>query len=107
VQSALNDLEKDLRTGVFQLRPLPEQAFERARQHDLQARHPHRRSLAGDTFDQQQRKLAQTIRLKLNSEVRNGRGIEEYSQIFAFLVLDPIKQAQPGVICSVLLYGNP
>ena len=31
-QSSLNDFEKDLRDGVFQLRPSLEQVFERARQ---------------------------------------------------------------------------
>jgi predicted nucleic acid-binding protein len=80
-QSALTDFEKDLRDGVFQLRGLPEPVFERAR-------HLHRQTTAklgtrtGDllhvaaalelgvdclySFDQQQRKLAQTVRLKLN-----------------------------------------
>jgi predicted nucleic acid-binding protein len=31
-QSSLNDFEKDLRAGIFQLRPLPDQVFESARQ---------------------------------------------------------------------------
>jgi predicted nucleic acid-binding protein len=81
-QSSLNDFEQDLRAGVFQLRPLPEQVFERACQLSRQttARLGTPRTadllhvataleLSADclyTFDQQQRKLAQTLRLKLN-----------------------------------------
>jgi predicted nucleic acid-binding protein len=80
-QSSLNDFEQDLRAGVFQLKPLPEQVFERARQLSRQttARLGTRTAdllhvataleLSADclyTFDQQQRKLAQTLRLKLN-----------------------------------------
>jgi predicted nucleic acid-binding protein len=80
-QSSLNHFEKDLRAGVFQLRPLTEQIFERARQ--LCRRTTSRlgtRSadllhvasaleLSADclyTFDQKQRKLARAVRLKLN-----------------------------------------
>jgi predicted nucleic acid-binding protein len=80
-QSSLNDFEKDLRARVFQLRPLPEQAFERARQLSRQTTPKLGTStadllhvataleLSADylyTFDQQQRKLAQSVRLKLN-----------------------------------------
>jgi predicted nucleic acid-binding protein len=80
-QSSLNDFEQDLRAGVFQLKPLPEQVFERARQLSRQTTPKlgtrtadllhvaTALELAADclyTFDQQQRKLAQTLRLKLN-----------------------------------------
>jgi predicted nucleic acid-binding protein len=80
-QSSLNDFEQDLRAGVFQLKPLPEQVFERARQLSRQTSPKlgtrtadllhvaTALELAADclyTFDQQQRKLAQTLRLKLN-----------------------------------------
>ena len=73
--------EKDLRDGVFQLQPLTEPAFAKARQLSRQntARLGTRTAdllhvaaaldLGADhfyTFDQQQRKLAQTVRLKLN-----------------------------------------
>lgn len=80
-RTSLNDFEQDLRTGVFQLRPLSDQVFEAARQlarqttarlgtrtadllHvaaavELQAEYFY-------SFDQQQRKLAQAVRLKLN-----------------------------------------
>jgi predicted nucleic acid-binding protein len=80
-QSSLNDFEEDLRAGVFQLRPLVEQVFERARQLSRQTT-PKLGTRTADllhvatalelsadylyTFDQQQRKLAQTVRLKLN-----------------------------------------
>jgi len=80
-QSSLNDFEKDLRAGVFQLRPLPEPVFDRARQLSRQTT-PKLGTRTADllhlatalelsadylyTFDQQQRKLAQTLRLKLN-----------------------------------------
>jgi predicted nucleic acid-binding protein len=80
-QSSLDDFEKDLRAGYFQLRPLTEQVFERARRLSRQttAKLGTRTAdllhvaaaleLSADclyTFDQQQRKLAQTVRLKLN-----------------------------------------
>jgi predicted nucleic acid-binding protein len=80
-QSSLTDFEKDLRDGVFQLRGLPEPVFERARQLSRQttAKLGTRTAdllhvaaaleLGVDclySFDQQQRKLAQTLRLKLN-----------------------------------------
>ena len=80
-QSSLNDFEKDLRDGVFQLRPLLEQVFERAQQLSRQTT-PKLGTRTADvlhvatalelsadylySFDQQQRKLAQTVRLKLN-----------------------------------------
>ena len=80
-QSSLNDFEKDLRDGVFQLRPLLEQVFERAHQLSRQTT-PKLGTRTADilhvatalelsadylySFDQQQRKLAQTVRLKLN-----------------------------------------
>lgn len=80
-QSSLDDFEKDLRAGVFQLRPLTEQVFERARQLSRQTT-PKLGARTADllhvaaalelsadslyTFDQQQRRLAQTVRLKLN-----------------------------------------
>jgi predicted nucleic acid-binding protein len=73
--------EKDLRDGVFQLQPLTDQAFEKARQLSRQntARLGTRTAdllhvaaaldLRADylyTFDQQQRKLAQTVGMKVN-----------------------------------------
>ncbi len=80
-QSSLNDFEKDLRAGVFQLRPLTEQIFERAYQLSRQTT-PKLGTRTADvwhvaaalelsadylyTFDQQQRKLARAVRLKLN-----------------------------------------
>ena len=80
-QSSLNDFENDLRAGVFQLRPLTEQIFERA--HQISRRTTTKLGtrtadllhvaaaleLSADylySFDQQQRKLAQSLRLKLN-----------------------------------------
>ena len=80
-QASLNDFERDLLAGVFQLRALPEEVFERARQLSRQTTHKlgtrtadllhvaTALELSADclyTFDQQQRKLAQTMRLKLN-----------------------------------------
>lgn len=80
-QSSLTDFEKDLRDGVLQLRGLLEPVFERARQLSRQttAKLGTRTAdllhvaaaleLGVDclySFDQQQRKLAQTVRLKLN-----------------------------------------
>ena len=79
--SSLKDFEKDLQDGIFQLRPLSDQVFQRARELSRQttARLGTRTAdllhvaaaleLGADslyTFDQQQRKLAQTVRLKLN-----------------------------------------
>ena len=80
-QSSLIDFERDLRDGIFQLRGLPERAFERARQLSQQttAKLGTRTAdllhvaaaleLGVDhlySFDRQQRKLAQTLHLKLN-----------------------------------------
>ena len=80
-QFSLSDFEKDLRDRIFQLRGLPEPVFERARQLSRQttAKLGTRTAdllhvaaaleLGVDylySFDQQQRKLAQTVRLKLN-----------------------------------------
>jgi len=80
-QSSLHDFEEDLRAGVFQLRPVVEEVFERARQLSRQTT-PKLGARTADllhvatalelsaeylyTFDQRQRKLAQTVRLKLN-----------------------------------------
>ncbi len=80
-RSSAAAFEKDLREGIFQLQSLTEQAFEKARQLSLEntARLGTRTAdllhvaaaldLRADhlyTFDQQQRKLAHTVRLKLN-----------------------------------------
>jgi len=80
-QSSLRDFEKDLRDGVFQLRGLPEPVYERARQlsHHTTGKLGTRTAdilhvaaaleLGVDylySFDQHQRKLAQTVRLKVN-----------------------------------------
>ncbi|MFZ3263948.1 MAG: type II toxin-antitoxin system VapC family toxin [Terriglobales bacterium] len=79
--SSAKVFEKDLGDGVFQLQPLTEQAFEKARQlsrdhtaklgirtadllHVAAALDLHADRLY--TFDEQQRKLAHTVRLKLN-----------------------------------------
>jgi predicted nucleic acid-binding protein len=79
--SALINFEKDLREGLFKLRGLPERLFERAKQLSQQttAKLGTRTAdllhvaaaleLGVDflySFDQQQRKLAHTVRLKLN-----------------------------------------
>ena len=81
VQSSLKDFEKDVLGGTLQLRPLSDQAFERARRLAKQttARLGTRTSdllhmsaaleLGVDylySFDRQQRKLAEAVRLKLN-----------------------------------------
>jgi predicted nucleic acid-binding protein len=80
-ESSLADFQRDLRDGVLQLRPLPESAFDRARQLSWQttARLGTRTADllhvaaalelgAGYlySFDKQQRKLAQVLHLKLN-----------------------------------------
>jgi predicted nucleic acid-binding protein len=80
-QESITDFEKDLRDGIFQLRGLPDSIFERARQLSRQttAKVGTRTAdllhvaaaleLGADflySFDQQQRKLAQAVRLKLN-----------------------------------------
>jgi predicted nucleic acid-binding protein len=80
-QSSLKDFEEDLRAGVFQLRPVLEEVFERARLLSRQTT-PKLGTRTADllhiatalelsaeylyTFDQRQRKLAQTVRLKMN-----------------------------------------
>ena len=76
-KSALANFEKDLRDGILQLRGFPEPVFERSRQ--TTAKLGTRTAdllhvaaaleLGADylySFDLQQRKLAQTVRLKLN-----------------------------------------
>jgi predicted nucleic acid-binding protein len=80
-ESSLRDFEKDLRDGVFQLRGLPESVFEQARQLSRQTTAklgtltPDLLHVAAAlelgvdylyTFDQQQKKLAQTVRLRVN-----------------------------------------
>ena len=80
-QSSLIDFERDLRDGIFQLRELIDPIFERARQLSRQttAKLGTRTAdllhvaaaleLGVDclySFDQQQRKLAQSVHLKLN-----------------------------------------
>ncbi|MGB8538008.1 MAG: type II toxin-antitoxin system VapC family toxin [Acidobacteriaceae bacterium] len=79
--SSLNDFEQDLRSGIFQLKPLPDNVFGRARQ--LSRRTTPRLGtrtadllhvaaaleLGSDwfySFDGQQRKLAQAVKLKVN-----------------------------------------
>ena len=80
-QSSLDDFEKDLRDGVLQLRRLPEQGFDRARQLSRQTT-AHLGTRTADllhvaaalelgvdvlySFDKQQRKLARAVRLKIN-----------------------------------------
>ena len=80
-RSSWKDFEQDLRDGVLQIRPLSDQVFERARQlvRANTARLGTRTAdllhvaaaleLKADrlfSFDQQQRKLAHEVRLKLN-----------------------------------------
>jgi predicted nucleic acid-binding protein len=80
-QSSLIEFEKDLRAGVFHLRGLSDSFLERARQLSRQTTAKLGTRTAGllhvaaaleldadylYTFDQHQRKLAQTLRLKLN-----------------------------------------
>src|SRR5271166_516359 len=80
-QSSVEDFEKDLRNGIFQLRPLSDQAFDRTCELSRQTT-PMFGTRTSDllhvaaalelgvdclyTFDKQQRKLAQAVRLKLN-----------------------------------------
>lgn len=80
-RASLDDFEKDVRDGVLQLRPLPEQAFDRARQLSRQTT-PRLGTRTADvlhvaaalelgadalfSFDKQQRRLARALRLKLN-----------------------------------------
>jgi len=80
-RSALADFERDLRSGVFRLRPLPEQAFARARQLSQQTtvklgtrtadllHVAAALELQADylySFDKRQRALAQVVQLELN-----------------------------------------
>jgi predicted nucleic acid-binding protein len=80
-RSSWKDFEQDLGNGIFQIRPLTDQVFERARQlvRATTARLGTRTAdllhvaaaleLKADrlfSFDQQQRKLAHEVRLKLN-----------------------------------------
>src|ERR1700730_6911545 len=80
-QSSLNDFEKDLCAGIFQLLLLMDKVFDLAPQLSRQTSPKlgtrtadllhvaTALELAADylySFDQQQRKLAQTVRLKLN-----------------------------------------
>jgi len=79
--SALSNFERDLREGLFLLRGLPEPIFERARQLSQQTTAKLGTGTADllhvaaalelgadflHSFDQQQRKLAHAVRLKLN-----------------------------------------
>lgn len=81
VKSALSEFANDLQNGVFQLRPLPELVFDRARElsRKTTARLGTRTAdllhvaaameVKADwlySFDRQQRKLGQTLGLKLN-----------------------------------------
>jgi hypothetical protein len=81
VQSSSSDFEKDMRDGIFLLRPLPEQVFERAGQLSRRttARLGTRTAvllhvaaaleLAAEylyTLDEQQRKLARTVGIKIS-----------------------------------------
>ncbi|MGO9401937.1 MAG: type II toxin-antitoxin system VapC family toxin [Terriglobales bacterium] len=80
-QSSLDDFEKHLREGVFQIREFTDTIFERARQLSRQTTAKLGTRTAGllhvaaalevgadylYSFDRQQRKLAQSVRLKLN-----------------------------------------
>jgi predicted nucleic acid-binding protein len=80
-KASWEDFQDDVRSGVFELRALPDRAFERA--HELSQKTTARlgtrtadllhvaAALEMDadclySFDQQQRKLAQAVRLKIN-----------------------------------------
>jgi hypothetical protein len=80
-KASLRQFDEDIRNGVFRLRPLSEQVFQRA--HDLSRRTtPQLGTRTADllhvaaalelgaqilySFDQQQRKLAKAVRLKVN-----------------------------------------
>ena len=80
-QSSLNDFEQDLRAGIFQLKPLPDNVFGRTRQlsrqttprlgtHTADLLHVAAAlELGSDWFyslDRQQRKFAQAVKLKVN-----------------------------------------
>lgn len=79
--SSLNDFEQDLRSGIFQLKPLPDNVFGRARQlsrrttprlgtHTADLLHVAAALELGSdwfySFDRQQRKLARALKLKVN-----------------------------------------
>jgi predicted nucleic acid-binding protein len=67
-QSSIREFEQDLQDGVFQLRGIPDTVFERARTTDI-LQVAAALELGVDylySFDQHQRKLAQSIRLKSN-----------------------------------------
>ncbi len=80
-EASLRDFEKDLRAGVFRLHQVPEPAFDRARQFSRQTT-PKLGTRTADllhvaaavelgaerlySFDKSQRKLAQTVGLKVN-----------------------------------------
>ena len=79
--SSLNDFEQDLRSGIFQLKPLPDNVFGRARQLSRRTT-PRLGTRTADllhvaaalelgsewfySFDRQQRKLAHAAKLKVN-----------------------------------------
>lgn len=81
-QASLNDFEQDLHAGIFQLKALPDSVFGRARQLSRQTT-PRLGTRTADllhvaaalelgsewfySFDGQQRKLAQAVKLKVNS----------------------------------------
>ena len=80
-QSSMDDFEKDLRSGVLQLRPLPEQALDRACELSRQTtaalgtRSADLLHVAAAlemeaeclySFDKQQRRLARAVRLRVN-----------------------------------------
>jgi predicted nucleic acid-binding protein len=80
-QSSLNDFEQDLRAGIFQLKPLPDSVFGRARHLSRQTT-PRLGTRTVDvlhvaaalepgsdwfqSFARQQRKLVQAVKLKVN-----------------------------------------
>jgi predicted nucleic acid-binding protein len=81
-QSSLNAYEKDLRAGIFQLKPLPEHVFVRSRQLSSQSTttlgiragqllHVAAALEVGAeefyTFDRQQSRLAEMMKLKVNA----------------------------------------
>lgn len=81
-KSSLTIFEKDIQNGLFQIKPLPENAWVRARQLSRQTT-PRLGTRTGDllhaaaalelgsdwfySFDRQQRKLARAVKLKLNA----------------------------------------
>jgi hypothetical protein len=81
VDLCLRDFDADVKGGILRLHPIPESAFERARQLSLQTT-AHLGTRAGDilhiaaawelgadgfySFDERQRALARTMRLRLN-----------------------------------------